>query len=68
MSIKWGVVAQSPRARDSCKKILDRAETYVSYFVFLVTNIKNDNMLIKLLGAARPYLSISYAKYVEKRK
>ena len=29
MSIKWGVVAQSLRARDSCKKILDRAETYV---------------------------------------
>ena len=40
MSMKWGVTAQSLRARDSCKKILDRAKTYVSYFVFLVSNIK----------------------------
>lgn len=38
--MKWGVAAQSLRARDSCKKILDRAKTYVSYFVFLVSNIK----------------------------
>ena len=60
MSIKWGVVAQSSQARDSCKKILDRAETYVSYFVFLVTNIKNDDVLIKLLTVSRPYSSISY--------
>ena len=68
MSIKWGVVAQSLRARDSCKKTLDRAETYVSYFVFLVTNIKNDYVLIKVLTVSRPYSSISYEKYVEKRK
>lgn len=69
MSIKWGrVVALSLRARDSCKKILDRAETYVFYFVFLVTNIKNDDVLIKLLTVSRPYSSISYAKYAEKRK
>lgn len=65
MSIKWGVVAQSLRARDSCKKTLDRAETYVSYFVFLVTNTKNDYVLSYSL---RPYSSISYEKYVEKRK
>lgn len=50
MSIKWGVVAQSLRARDSYKKTLDRAETYVSYFVFLVTNTKND--CVKLLTEA----------------
>lgn len=47
--MKWGVAAQSLRARDSCKKILDRAKTYLSYFVFLVTNIKNDCVLIKVL-------------------
>ena len=62
MSIKWGVVAQSPRARDSCKKILDHAETYVSYFVFLVTNIKknqkNDDVLSYSLlpGLICPFL------------
>lgn len=50
--MKWGVAAQSLRARDSCKKILDHAETYVSYFVFLVTNIKNDYVLIKVLTEA----------------
>ena len=66
--MKWGVVAQTPRARDSCKKILDRAETYVFYFVFLVTNIKNDDVLIKLLSVSRPHFSISYANYIEKRK
>ena len=43
--MKGGVTAQSLRARDSCKKVLDRAETYVFYFVFLVTNIKNDDAL-----------------------
>lgn len=68
MSIKWGVVAQSLRARDSCKKTLDPAETYVSYFVFLVTNIKHDYVLIKVHTVSRPYSSISYEKYVEKRK
>ena len=58
MSIKWGVVAQSLLARDSCKKILDRAETYVFYFVFLVTNIKNDDVLSYSLlpGLICPFL------------
>ena len=56
--MKWGVVAQTPRARDSCKKILDRAETYVFYFVFLVTNIKNDDVLSYSLlpGLICPFL------------
>lgn len=62
------MVAQSLLARDSCKKTLDRAETYVYYFVFLVTNIKHDYVLIKVLTVSRPYSSISYEKYVEKRK
>lgn len=62
--MKWGVVAQSPRARESCKKILDRAETYESYFVFLVANIKNGDVLSYSLlpGLIRPFLMKSMQK------